>query len=137
VAEVARKGEGNLRYDVVKSVKRPQNHTTFLAAWRDRKAFDAYESSAYACQFPDTVGRCSARRSTIASMCRSTKDPAEGRCDDSDFEAADERSLVPRLPRDRGGVRAGVLPPAPSFSQPPSRSRRPGEPKAAPTRFLP
>jgi quinol monooxygenase YgiN len=56
VAEVARKGEGNLRYDVVKSVEPPQSHTTFLAAWRDRKAFDAYESSAYARQFRDTVG---------------------------------------------------------------------------------
>jgi quinol monooxygenase YgiN len=56
VAEAARKGEGNLRYDVVKSVKPPQSHTTFLAAWHDRKAFDAYESSAYARQFRDTVG---------------------------------------------------------------------------------
>ena len=56
VAEAARKGEGNLRYDVVKSVKPPQSHTTFLAAWRDRKAFDAYESSAYGRQFRDTVG---------------------------------------------------------------------------------
>jgi quinol monooxygenase YgiN len=56
VAEAARKGEGNLRYDVVRSVKPPQSHTTFLAAWRDRKAFDAYENSAYARQFRDTVG---------------------------------------------------------------------------------
>ena len=56
VADAARKGEGNLRYDVVKSVKPPQSHTTFLAAWRDRKAFDAYESSAYARQFRDIVG---------------------------------------------------------------------------------
>jgi quinol monooxygenase YgiN len=56
VAEVARKGEGNLRYDVVKSVKQPQSHTTFLAAWRDRKAFDGYESSAYAREFRDIVG---------------------------------------------------------------------------------
>jgi quinol monooxygenase YgiN len=56
VAEAARKGDGNLRYDVVKSVKPPQSHTTFLAVWRDRKAFDAYESSAYARQFRDTVG---------------------------------------------------------------------------------
>jgi len=56
VAEAARKGEGNLRYDVVKSVKAPTSHTTFLAAWRDRKAFDAYESSASARQFRDTVG---------------------------------------------------------------------------------
>jgi quinol monooxygenase YgiN len=56
LAQVARKGEGNLRYDVVKSVKPPQSHTTFLAAWRDRRAFDAYESSAYARRFRDTVG---------------------------------------------------------------------------------
>jgi len=56
VAEAARKGEGNLRYDVVKSVRPPQSHTTFLAAWQNRKAFDAYEESTYARQFRDTVG---------------------------------------------------------------------------------
>jgi quinol monooxygenase YgiN len=56
VAEAARKGEGNLRYDVVRSVKPPQSHTTFIAAWRDRKAFDAYERSGYARQFRDIVG---------------------------------------------------------------------------------
>jgi len=56
VAEAARKGEGNLRFDVVRSVKPPQSHTTFLAAWQNRKAFDAYEESAYARQFRDTVG---------------------------------------------------------------------------------
>ncbi len=56
VAEAARKDEGNLRYDIVGSAKPPQSHTTFLAAWRDRKAFDAYESSAYARTFRDTVG---------------------------------------------------------------------------------
>jgi quinol monooxygenase YgiN len=56
VAEAARKGEGNLRYDVVRSVNPPLSHTTLFAAWRDRKAFDAYESSAYARQFRDTVG---------------------------------------------------------------------------------
>jgi len=56
VAEAARKGEGNLRYDVVKSVNPPQSHTTLLAAWQNRKAFDAYEDSAYARTFRDTVG---------------------------------------------------------------------------------
>ncbi len=56
VAEAARKGEGNLRYDVVRSVKPPQSHTTLLAAWQNRKAFDAYENSAYARQFRDAVG---------------------------------------------------------------------------------
>jgi len=56
VAEAARKGEGNLRYDVVRSVKPPSSHTTLLAAWQNRKAFDTYENSAYARQFRDTVG---------------------------------------------------------------------------------
>jgi quinol monooxygenase YgiN len=56
VAEAARKGEGNLRYDVVRSVNPPQSHTTLLAAWQNRKAFDTYENSAYARQFRDAVG---------------------------------------------------------------------------------
>jgi quinol monooxygenase YgiN len=56
VAEAARKGEGNLRYDVVKSIKAPTSHTTFIAAWQYRTAFDAYEMSPYARQFRDTVG---------------------------------------------------------------------------------
>jgi quinol monooxygenase YgiN len=56
VAEATRKGEGNLRYDVVRSVNPPLSHTTLFAAWQSRKAFDAYENSAYARQFRDTVG---------------------------------------------------------------------------------
>jgi quinol monooxygenase YgiN len=56
VAEAARKGDGNLRYDVVRSINPPQSHTTLLAAWQNRKAFDAYENSAYARQFRDAVG---------------------------------------------------------------------------------
>jgi quinol monooxygenase YgiN len=56
VAEAARKGEGNLRYDIVRSVKPPTSHTTLIAAWQNRKAFDTYEMSPYARQFRDTVG---------------------------------------------------------------------------------
>jgi autoinducer 2-degrading protein len=56
VAEAARKGDGNLRYDVVRSVKPPLSHTTLIAAWQNRKAFDAYEDSTYARQFRDAVG---------------------------------------------------------------------------------
>jgi quinol monooxygenase YgiN len=56
VAEAARKGEGNLRFDVVRSVNPPLSHTTLLAAWQSRKAFDAYENSAYARRFRDIVG---------------------------------------------------------------------------------
>jgi quinol monooxygenase YgiN len=56
VAEAARKGEGNLRYDVVQSVKPPLSHMTLFAAWQSRKAFDDYEKSAYGRRFRDTVG---------------------------------------------------------------------------------
>jgi quinol monooxygenase YgiN len=56
VAEAARKGEGNLSYDVVRSVDPPQSHSTLLAAWANRKAFETYEDSDYARQFSDTVG---------------------------------------------------------------------------------
>jgi quinol monooxygenase YgiN len=56
VAEAARKGDGNLRFDVVKSVKPPLSHSTLIAAWQNRKAFDAYEDSAYARQFREVVG---------------------------------------------------------------------------------
>jgi quinol monooxygenase YgiN len=56
VAEAARKGEGNLRYDVVQSVKTPLSHMTLFAAWQNRKAFDSYEMSDYARQFRDEVG---------------------------------------------------------------------------------
>src|SRR5271166_4472376 len=56
VAEAARKGEGNLRYDVVQSVKTPLSHMTLFAAWQSRKAFDSYEMSDYARQFRDKVG---------------------------------------------------------------------------------
>jgi quinol monooxygenase YgiN len=56
VAEAARKGNGNLRYDVVQSVKAPMSHMTLLAAWQSRNAFDAYEMSDYAREFRDKVG---------------------------------------------------------------------------------
>lgn len=57
VAEAARHGEGNLRYDVVSGVHTPTNYMTVLAVWQNRKAFDNYEMSAYARQFRDTVGK--------------------------------------------------------------------------------
>jgi quinol monooxygenase YgiN len=56
LAAAARKGEGNLRYDVVQSVKAPLSHMTLFAAWQNRKAFDSYEMSDYARQFRDKVG---------------------------------------------------------------------------------
>lgn len=56
VAAAARKGEGNLRFDVVQSVKAPTSHTTLYAAWQSREAFDAFQSSNYARRFRDIVG---------------------------------------------------------------------------------
>jgi quinol monooxygenase YgiN len=56
VAEAARKDNGNLRYDVVQSVKAPMSHMTLFAAWQGRKAFDAYEMSDAAREFRDKVG---------------------------------------------------------------------------------
>jgi len=56
VAEAARKGEGNLRFDVVQSVKINTSHMTLLGTWQSRKAFDDYEMSAYGRHFRDTIG---------------------------------------------------------------------------------
>ena len=56
VAEAARKGEGNLRYDVVQSVKAPLSHMTLLGTWQSRKAFDDYEVSTYGRHFRDAIG---------------------------------------------------------------------------------
>ena len=56
VAEAARKGEGNLRYDVVQSVKINTSHMTLLGTWQSRKAFDDYEKSAYGRHFRDAIG---------------------------------------------------------------------------------
>jgi quinol monooxygenase YgiN len=56
VADAARKGEGNLRFDVVQSIKPPTSHTTLYGGWQSRKAFDEFESSNYGKRFRDTVG---------------------------------------------------------------------------------
>jgi quinol monooxygenase YgiN len=56
VAEAARKGEGNMRYDVTQSVKAPLSHMTLFAGWQSRKAFDDYEMSAYGRHFRETIG---------------------------------------------------------------------------------
>lgn len=56
VAEAARKGEGNLRYDVVQSVKINVSHMTLFGTWQSRKAFDDYEKSAYGRHFRDAIG---------------------------------------------------------------------------------
>jgi quinol monooxygenase YgiN len=57
LAEAARKGEGNLRFDVVRSVKAPTSHQTIYAAWQTRQAYDEFEASRDHHRFRDTIGR--------------------------------------------------------------------------------
>ena len=49
-ADAARKGDGNLRFDVLQWDGHP-NHFTLVEAWRDRKAFDASVTAATAKDF--------------------------------------------------------------------------------------
>jgi quinol monooxygenase YgiN len=56
VAEAARKGEGNLRFDVVQTIGEPRSHTTLYGVWQSREAFDAFETAGYARRFRDTLG---------------------------------------------------------------------------------
>jgi len=55
VAEKARKGRGNLFYDVESGVRTPWNYMVLIGAWRDRAAFDEYETSPYAREFRERV----------------------------------------------------------------------------------
>jgi quinol monooxygenase YgiN len=55
-AVAARKGEGNLRYDVEQEGVGLGNHMIFYAAWQNRDDFDAYEKSDYARHLRDVVG---------------------------------------------------------------------------------
>jgi quinol monooxygenase YgiN len=56
LAEAARKGDGNLRYDVLQSTRNPGNHHTIFAVWQSRTDFDAYEMSGSALRFRDVIG---------------------------------------------------------------------------------
>jgi quinol monooxygenase YgiN len=55
-AVAARRGEGNLRYDVEQEGVGLGNHMIFYAAWRNRNDFDSYEKSDYARHLRDVVG---------------------------------------------------------------------------------
>jgi quinol monooxygenase YgiN len=55
-AVAARKGEGNLRYDVEQEGVGLGNHMIFYAAWQRRDDFDSYEKSDYARHLRDVVG---------------------------------------------------------------------------------
>jgi quinol monooxygenase YgiN len=56
-AEAARSGEGALRYDVVQAANIPTNYFTIFAVWRNRKAFDDYETSGFARDFRGAVSK--------------------------------------------------------------------------------
>jgi quinol monooxygenase YgiN len=55
-AVAARKGEGNLRYDVEQEGVGLGNHMIFYAAWQNRDDFNSYEKSDYARRLRDVVG---------------------------------------------------------------------------------
>jgi len=55
-AAAARKGEGNLRYDVEQEGRGIGNHMIFYAEWQNRHDFDTYEKSNYARHMRDIVG---------------------------------------------------------------------------------
>ena len=55
-AVAARKGEGNLRYDVEQEGVGLGNHMIFYAAWQNRDDFDSYEKSDYARRLRNVVG---------------------------------------------------------------------------------
>lgn len=56
LAEAARKGDGNLRYDVLQSTRNPGNHHTIYGAWQSQKDFDDYENIRSALKFRDVIG---------------------------------------------------------------------------------
>ena len=55
LADASRKGDGNMRFEVVQQTSRP-NHFTVIEAWKDRKAYDARGSAAPQRQFRDKLG---------------------------------------------------------------------------------
>jgi len=55
IAEDGRKDDGNLRYEALTQVSRP-NHFTVVAAWRDRKAADAYGMASKTRAFRQQLG---------------------------------------------------------------------------------
>ncbi len=54
LAADSRKDAGNLRYDVVQQASRP-NHFSVIAAWTDRKAFEAHSTTAHVRDFRDKL----------------------------------------------------------------------------------
>ena len=53
-AEVSRRDEGNLRFDVMQQAAR-RGHFTVFEVWRDRKALEAHAAAAHTTQFRETA----------------------------------------------------------------------------------
>ena len=55
LADASRKGDGNVRFEVVQQTSRP-NHFTVIEAWKDHKAYDARGSAGPQRAFRDKLG---------------------------------------------------------------------------------
>jgi quinol monooxygenase YgiN len=55
LADASRKGDGNLRWDVVQSTRGAGNHHTIYAAWESRKDFDEFLVSRAELKFRDAI----------------------------------------------------------------------------------
>ena len=55
LADANRKGDGNMRFEVVQQTSRP-NHFTVIEAWKDHKAYDARGSAGSQRSFRDKLG---------------------------------------------------------------------------------
>src|SRR3954452_7800029 len=51
----SRKGDGNMRFEVIQQTSRP-NHFTVIEAWKDQKAYDAARTDGAQRQFRDKLG---------------------------------------------------------------------------------
>jgi quinol monooxygenase YgiN len=54
MVEPSRRDAGNLRYDVLQQLNRP-NHLTLVEAWKDQKALQAHEAAVHTVQFGKTI----------------------------------------------------------------------------------
>ncbi len=54
LAEPSRREPGNLRYEALQQVSRP-NHSTLVETWRDMKTLEAHESAAHTVKFRDML----------------------------------------------------------------------------------
>ena len=54
LADPSRKDSGNLRYDVLQQISRP-NHSTLVEIWKDQKSLEAHEGAAHTMTFRELL----------------------------------------------------------------------------------